>query len=440
EGPFAGVPFLLKDLIAEQEGVPQAAGCRFRRAYVPPRDSELVRRYKAGGVLLLGKTNTPEYGLTPFTEPALFGPTRNPWEPDRTPGGSSGGSAAAVAAGIVPMAHGNDGGGSIRIPASCCGLFGLKPTRGRTPTGPTRGSLWQGCAVEHVLTRSVRDSAAMLDSTCAPEPGAPYYTLPPDDSFLAQVTTEPGPLRIAFTKHPFLGTRVDADCVQGLEATVALLQDLGHTVVKDAPEIEREALAEAFLTMACCETAADIDEAAARMGRKPTPKDFEPGTWLMNLLGRRLSGAELNAALRVMNAETRKVGRFFAQYDVLLTPTLAIPPFRIGALQPTAFEETFGKLVGRLHAVWMLKAVGINKTMAAKVFDFIPYTPLFNITGQPATSVPLHWNDDGLPIGMQLAGRFGDETTLFRLAGQLERARPWFDRRPALCKAPLPVS
>jgi len=440
DGPFAGVPFLLKDLIAEQAGVPQTAGSRFRRTYVSPHDSELVRRYRAAGVILLGKTNTPEYGLTPFTEPEYFGPTRNPWALERTPGGSSGGSAAAVAAGFVPMAHGSDGGGSIRIPASCCGLFGIKPTRGRTPTGPDRGALWRGCIVEHVLTRSVRDSAAMLDATCAPEPGAPHYLPPPGNSFLAQVTTEPGALRVAFTGRPFLGNRVDPDCLAGLEATVALLQSLGHTVVEDAPEIESEALAEAFLQMACSETAAGIDEDAAHLGRSPTPKDFEGVTWLMNLLGRHLSGAVLSAALRLMEAEARKVGHFFTRYDVLLTPTLSGPPFPIGALQPTPTEAVLGAFIGRLRAAWVLEAMGMIQTMAAKTFDFIPFTPLFNITGQPAMSVPLHWNDEGLPIGMQCVGRFGDEAALFRLAGQLERACPWFDHRPAPPASSLPGS
>ena len=229
---------------------------------------------------------------------------------------------------------------------------------------------------------------------------------------------------------------MDPDCIEGLEITVALLQELGHTVVEDAPAIESEALAEAFLKMASCETAADIADAAARLDRTPAPTDFEPVTWLMNLLGRRMSGTDLSAALRVMNGEARKVGRFFGRYDVLLTPTLARPPFPIGALQPTAVEETLGKLVGRMRAAWVLEAAGLMRTMAGKLFDFIPYTPLFNITGQPAMSVPLHWNDDGLPIGMQCAGRFGDEATLFRLAGQLERARPWFDRRPGSTNEP----
>lgn len=430
EGPFAGVPFLLKDLIANCAGVPTSAGSRLLRDIPMPRDSEMVRRFKAAGLLILGKTNTPEFGLTPYTEPDLFGPTRNPWDPTRTPGGSSGGSAAAVAARMVPIAGGGDGGGSIRIPASCCGVFGLKVTRGRTPTGPDFGEIWHGFAFEHVLTRSVRDSAARLDVTAGPDVGAPYVAPPPARPFLEEVTTEPGRLRIAFTAKPLMGRRVHEDCRRGLEETARLLEELGHEVIEAAPAIDGEACAVAFLTIVAGELRADIEWAASVAGRRPSVSDFETGTYGLGLLGKAGRASEYARAARYLQRVSRDVAQFFEQYDILLTPTAAQPPVAIGALKPSASEQVLLKLVGHLNAGWLLRRLRVARLLAAKTFEFVPYTPLFNATGQPAMSVPLHWNEAGLPIGMHFVGRFGDEATLFRLAGQLERARPWFDRAP----------
>jgi len=367
------------------------------------------------------------------TEPELFGPSNNPWDLTRTTGGSSGGSAAAVAARMVPLAHGNDGGGSIRIPASCCGVFGLKPTRGRNPIGPDLGDAWHGLACDHVLTRSVRDSAGMLDATAGPAAGAPYYAPPPHRPFLEEVGTDPGKLCIAFTSKPFLPGDVQKDCVKGLEATVMLCSDLGHELVEATPKIDGQAFAKAFLTMVCVETRADIKEAETLLGRKATSKDFEAGTWATALLGKQISAAEFSRATRLLQRSARQIGQFFEDYDVLITPTLASPPLEIGATQPQGAEAFVLKLLGSLNAGFLLQAFGGVDSIVDKIFGFMPYTPLFNATGQPAMSLPLYWNDEGLPVGIHFIGRYADEATLFRLAGQLEQAKPWFDRTPPVC-------
>jgi amidase len=432
DAPFAGVPFLLKDLVAACANEPIRKGCRFFADYVADHDTELVARFKAAGLIILGKTNVPEFGLAPVTESALFGPCRNPWDVTRTPGGSSGGSAAAVAARMVPMAHGNDGGGSIRAPASCCGLFGLKPSRGRIPTGPDYGDLWLGFAVEHVLTRTVRDSAAMLDVTAGPDVGVCYVAPPPGRPFLEEVAAPPGKLRIAFTSKPFMGRTVHADCLEGLEATAKLLQELGHEVAEAAPEIDGQAFATAYVKAICGDVRADIEEAEELIGRKATPKDFEPATWAFGLMGQQVSSAEAARSLRFLQGCTRHIGRFFENYDVLLTPTLSMPPVTLGALGLKPAEVLFLNVLSRLNAGWVLRAMRAADVSSSKIWEFIPYTPVFNVTGQPAMSVPLHWNAEGLPIGMHFVGRYGDEATLLRLAGQLEEAKPWFERTAPL--------
>ena len=435
EGPFHGVPLLLKDLVSPVGGEPFRGGSRFLDGFVAPHDSELVRRYRRAGFILLGKTNTPEFGLTPFTEPALFGPTRNPWDLTRTSGGSSGGSAAAVASGMVPVATGGDGGGSIRIPASCCGLFGLKPTRGRVPTGPDFGEIWQGAVVEHVLTRSVRDSAAILDATAGPDPGAPYIAPEPAGPFRTEVGREPGRLRIGFTDRPWLGHAVDPECAGALRETAALLERLGHHVEEAGPAFDGPGFARAFLTMICGELRGDIEDLEALLGRRATPADFEPSTWALALLGRATPASQFSRAVRMLQRTARKVAPFFESHDVLLTPTVSGPPFRTGALQPTAAEAFLLEFLGALHAGRLLRLLGILEQTADKVFEFIPWTPLANATGQPAMSVPLSWSRDGLPLGMHFMGRYGDEATLYRLASQLEAARPWFGRLAPLATA-----
>lgn len=430
DGPLSGVPFLLKDLLGGYAGAPLRSGSRFFRDHVSPHDTELVRRYRAAGLIAVAKTATPEFGVTPYTEPTLHGPTRNPWDLSKTPGGSSGGSAAAVAARIVPFASGGDGGGSIRIPAACCGVFGLKPTRGRTPTGPDHGELWQGAAVQHALTISVRDSAALLDLSAGPDPGAPNYPPPPARPFLDEVTTPPGRLRIAFTTRPLLGGKVDPDCAAAVTDAVALLTDLGHELVEACPEVDGPAFSRAFFTMICAEVAAEIAAGERRLGRKAPRRDFEVATWALAILGRSTSAATFVAAQHTLQAISRGVAPFFAHHDLLLTPTLARPPVDIGSLQPRGADLLVMRTLGRLRAGGLLQRLLDLTPSVERVYEFVPYTPVFNITGQPAMSVPLHWSAAGLPIGVQLVGRFAAEATLFRVAGQLERARPWAGRVP----------
>ncbi len=428
--PFAGVPFLLKDLLSTLAGEPTGYGNRLLATRPMPRDSELVRRFRAAGVVIAGRTNTPEFGLTPYTEPLSCGPTRNPWSHAHSPGGSSGGSAAAVAAGMVPLASGGDGGGSIRIPASCCGLFGLKPSRGMTPSGPEFGEIWRGFAIEHVISRSVRDSAAMLDATAGADAGAPYAAPARARPFLSEVGADPGRLRVAFTSAPLFGRgAVHADCVAGLEAAARLLASLGHHVEDATPPIEPDDDALAFVTVLAGETRAEIEHLARITGRKPRAADFEPATYSLGLLGRSISAAAYAGAANRLQLAARRMAPFFERYDVLLTPTLASPPALIGALQPSAGEQRLMRVVNALDAGWLLDALGVIKPLTAKTFGYIPYTALFNATGQPAMSVPLHWNDAGLPIGMQFVARLGDDARLLRLAAQLEQAQPWFDRR-----------
>jgi amidase len=425
---FAGVPFLVKDLLATLAGEPTGSGNHRLAALPMPRDSELVRRYRAAGLVIAGRTNTPEFGLTPYTEPAAFGPARNPWSLAHSPGGSSGGSAAAVAARFVPMASGGDGGGSIRIPASCCGLFGFKPSRGMTPTGPDLSELWRGLAIEHAITRSVRDSAALLDATAGADPGAPYLAPPRERPFADEVTLPPGRLRIAFTHQPLFGRHVHADCIAGVTASAKLLESLGHSVEEAAPPLDGPACAIAFVTLLAGEVRAEIEAAARFMRRKPSAGDFEPSTYSLGLLGRALSAADYANAARTLQQAARSQAPFFERYDVLLTPTLGAPPAGIGSLQPSSAEVRLMRIVNSLNAGWLLKALGVIEPLAAKSFDYVPFTPLFNATGQPAMSVPLHWNDAGLPIGMQFVTRLGHDATLFRLAAQLEQAQPWFER------------
>jgi amidase len=420
----------MKDLLSSFEGIPTSSGNKIWKDIPAKVTTEMARRWENSGVIVVGKTNTPEFGLTPYTESDALGPARNPWDPTRTPGGSSGGSGAAVAARMAPMASGGDGGGSIRIPASACGVFGLKPTRGRTPTGPIIGELWEGFAIEHVLTRSVRDSAAMLDATKGPDVGAPYI-IPDAGPFLREVGKTPGKLKIAWSTKPMLGKKVHADCVKGVEETVKLLEKLGHVLTEDAPAINGEEYSLHFLTVIAAHMRADIEEAAEAAGKRVSLDDFDLITFASGLLGTVLKASDYARAVRYLQSISRQIGRFFEKYDVILTPVLNQPPVEIGALKPTAAEQAQLRIIARIGATWILRAMGIVKPLAAKTYEFLPWTPVFNVTGQPAMSVPLYWNDAGLPIGMHFAGRWGGEAALFRLAGQLEREKPWFNKAPA---------
>ena len=408
---FHGVPFLLKDILGNYAGVPTAAGCRFMTGVEATRDDTLVVRFKDAGLVPLGKTNAPECGILPTTESVLYGPCRNPWNLDYSTGGSSGGSAAAVAAGIVPLAHANDGGGSIRIPAACCGLVGLKPTRARNPMGPTIGDFASGLAVEHVVSRTVRDSAAALDCTHGPEPGDPYAAPPVARPFLEEARTPPGRLRIAFTTHNLNGVPLHPECVAAVEATAKLLAGLGHIVEEGAPAIDSNTMTGAFMSVFTAAHAWVIETFGMLHGRTPTEKDFEGLTWSIYQQGKQITATQYLLAVAMLQMAARDIARFHETYDCWLTTTLGTPPIRIGTIDVNERD--------------------VMKGMAPLV-DYVPFTPMQNATGQPAISLPLHWTADGLPVGVMFTGRFGDEATLFRLAGQLEEARPWRDRHPPI--------
>ncbi|MHC4984211.1 MAG: amidase [Planctomycetota bacterium] len=428
DGPFSGVPFLLKDLLAAFGGQPLTASCRFLAGFTPEGDSELVCRHKRAGLIVVGQTNTPEFGIMPVTESRFRGPAHNPWNIDHTPGGSSGGSAAAVAAGFVPIAHGNDGGGSIRIPASCCGLFGLKPTRGRNPLGPEIGDGWGGFVQDHVLTRSVRDSAAMLDATQGPDLGAPYCAPPVTGSFGDEGGRDPARLRIAFTARSLFGRSTHPDCAAAVEEAAKLCESLGHSVEEAPPAFDRAYLVHCFLVLLAAETARVIRWAGKQMNRTPRPDGFEPQTWILGLIGRSATAEDHAEALEAAYMAGRRIAGFFQTFDVLMTPTMAHPPARIGHFDLTTRQALELSVIRRLPLKRLLDKV--LDVLSGEVFEATGNTMLFNMTGQPAASVPLCWNAAGLPIGVQFVARFGDEATLFRLAGQLEQARPWFDRRP----------
>jgi amidase len=409
EGPFKGVPFLLKDLGIFYSGVRLTEGSAFMRDYVPDYDCELVVRLKKAGLVVVGKTNTPEFGILGTTEPHRFGPTRNPWDRGKTPGGSSGGSAAAVAVGMAPMAHGSDGLGSIRIPASCCGIFGLKPTRARNPYGPNIGDAISGLAVEHAVTRSVRDSAALLDATSGPDLGDPYPAPPPARLFLEEVGADPSRLRIAYTTQQAQGVKVHGDCVQAVEDAAKLCAELGHEVEEKTLDIDHEMLTQLSMVLWSAGTAWEVDAFAMLMGNTPTPDQFEPLSWALIEMGRACSAPRYLLTVSAIQGIARSLAHQSADFDIVLTPTLAEPPVPLGTFESPADDPLYG---------------------FKRCMEFIPFTPICNITGQPAISVPLYWNKDALPIGIQFMAKFGDEATLFRLAAQLEEARPWAQRHP----------
>jgi amidase len=409
DGPFRGVPFLIKDLGCPVAGMPRTSGSRFLRHEAHERDGELTARYRAAGVVILGKTNTPELGITGTTESALLGPCRNPWNPDHIAGGSSGGAAAATASGMVPLAHASDGLGSIRIPAACCGLFGLKVTRERNPAGPDDAGRAIGFGVDHVVSRSVRDSAAMLDATGYPEPASPYPAPPKQRPYLEEIGRSPGRLRIAFSAQTPSGRPIHDENQRALEDTAALLVELGHDVVERGLDVDYRTLYRAHGIVSAANAAANLDEAIARVGREPEEDELEPLTWAGIRRGRRLTGDRVMGAWRQLRVLNRQILSLFEEVDVFLTPVLGTPPPPIGHIDPVGLEP---------------REVGKRQARA------FPFTPPFNFTGQPAMSVPLAWSSDGLPLGMQFAGRYADEGTLFRLAAQLEQARPWIHRKP----------
>lgn len=407
-GPFAGVPYLLKDLVVEIEGTPFTEGSAFLRGNISTYTSELATRLRRAGLVVVGRTNAPEFGMTPTCEPVLHGATRNPWDPARSTSGSSGGSAAAVASGMVPMAHGNDLGGSLRFPASACGLFGLKPTRARNPLGPQYGDAVGGWAVEHALTVSVRDSASLLDATAGPDAGDPYPAPPQWRPFAAEVGADPGRLRIAHTPRTPTGDLGHPDCVAALDDAVALCASLGHELVEaDLPGLDAQVGA-AIGTVFDSATAWIVSYWTRHLGRDPGPDELEPLTRAYWEAGRRVTAAAYLLAIEDLQRFSRTVAGFLTGFDAWLTPTMSEPPAPLGEIvsspqEPLRAAERGGRTVAYPAVV-------------------------ANITGNPAMSVPTWWNPDGLPIGVHFLGRFGAEATLLRLAGQLEAARPWGHR------------
>lgn len=409
-GPLAGVPWLIKDLGAQVKGTPTTAGSRLFKDPLAAQDSATVTAYRQAGLVIFGKTNTPEFGLEPATEPELFGPTSNPWDLGRSPGGSSGGAAAAVAAGILPAAHASDGGGSIRTPASCCGLFGLKPTRGRVSFAPADEG-WGGFSIQHAVTRSVRDSAALLDAVCRPVDGDPYWLEPPATPFLDEVGRDPGRLRIGFIPGGLAGEAIDPECAAAVADAARLCESLGHSVEEVRLSVDLAAARAAASVVVAASVAATLDAEQARRGRGLEDDEIDGFTRALYRRGQGLSGSEYVRAMQAAHAAGRQAARTFETVDVLLTSTLGLPPIPTGWLRGRPVDP---------------------RGYVERLFAFMPNTQLFNQTGAPAMTVPLAWSEGGLPIGLQFVGRPADEATLLRLAGQLEQARPWAHRRPKL--------
>jgi amidase len=412
DGPFAGVPFLVKDFPIEA-GVKAEMGSQLAAGFTPARDSVLMQRFRQAGLINLGRTTTSEFGLAALTVSRHTGATRNPWDLSRTTAGSSGGAAAAVAAGIVPLANGGDGGGSIRNPASFCGLVGLKPTRGRISLGPDTGDPYSGMVVGFALTRTVRDCAAALDAVEGPAIGDPFEIPRPATPYLAEIAQAPGRLRVAVTTKPWSGLPLDPEIDTAVAATVRLLERMGHTVIEDTPRLDYDAFLAAQIDLWCGHTAAFIDAIAQAVGRTPSEENLQTTSWATYVAGKALPATHLVAAEEHYNLVTRAVAQFLAGYDVLLTPTNTCLPLPFGAHELDAPGATVQDLFDHLAPI---------ETFSA----------LFNGTGHPALSLPLHVSRAGLPIGLQFVAGFGREATLLRLAAALEQARPWRDRRPAV--------
>jgi amidase len=435
-GLFAGVPFLIKDGVQDYAGVPTSYGSRSMAGVVPSSHAHVVDRYLKAGLVIFGKTNLPEFAIRAVTDPELFGRTNNPWDLTRTPGGSSGGAAAAVASGIVPMAAGNDGGGSLRIPAACCGLFSLRPSRGRVSSGPGIGEVWFGASSEGVISRSVRDSALALDLLQGAEPGDPFVIAPPAEPYAQAMLREPGRLRIGFTTVSPIGTEVHPEAVHAVRQAAKLLESLGHHVEEAAPQIDGAALAQSYLHVYFGQIPAAVARAKALGAREG---DLELMNRILVTLGRSVSAVELTTQLNRWNEFSRSLAAFHSQFDVLLTPTLAAPPITHGTGDPSNGEK---KLLGFLHGtgiLGVLARLGLLDATVQKIatdnLRYVPFTQLSNLTGTPSMNVPLYWTPDGLPLGVQFVGRFGSEDRLLQLAHQLEEAQPWFDRLPALARS-----
>ncbi len=412
-GPLSGVPFLLKDLLVSYAGVPTSSGSKLFEGWTRPYDSEILKRWREAGLVVIGKTNTPELGSSGSTEPIANGATHNPWKLGYTTGGSSGGSAAAVASGMVPVAHANDGGGSIRGPASCCGLVGLKPTRGRNPLGPDAGQIWEGLVSEHVVSRTVRDCAAFLDVTSGADIGDPYVAPPlvQFNSFLEATQSVPAKLKIGFSEGVPSGRRAHKDCTEALHKTVDALINLGHELVEAEPEHDRSLLEEIFMTIFAAHGAHAIDSGARNLGRTPTAENLEQNNIYLLETGRNISADQLLTAVDDMNTISRRFAQFFQLYDVWLTPTMAEPPPKHGHLDANMADSIL---------------------FFERLWRFNTANTIYNVSGNPAISLPLHMAPDNLPIGVMLGAKFGGEALLISLASQLERAFPWDKRHPSV--------
>lgn len=432
DAPFAGVPFLIKDLSIHVSETPMQSGCKGYEGFITPKDGELTERLRASGFVFMGKSATPEFGLTPFTEPRAFGVSRNPWNNRYTTGGSSGGSAAAVAAGIVPIATASDGGGSIRIPAACCGIFGLKPTRGRIPLGDHTAEQWSGATVEGCVSRSVRDTAAYLDALQGGYIGASYIIKPPTRPYLQELNEPTGKLRIAFCLENPFSKQTDPDNTQALQHTITILRDLGHTVEETSLPYNAHELVDFFTPLICGETALQLEILGEHLGRKVTEKDVELNTWLSGKLGTIYTAKDYARCRYKWGEWSLMMGNFHRRYDLLLTPTLGKKPIKLGELQNSAAEKTALRIIKRLGLSHLVIKTNIVQKVASRLLGYIPYTPLANVTGQPSMSVPLWQTKDNVPIGSMFTGRLGEEDLLLRLAAQLEKAQPWFNKIPKI--------
>ncbi|MGH8285799.1 MAG: amidase [Steroidobacteraceae bacterium] len=411
QGPLAGVPLAMKDCVGSVRGVTRSFGSRLAAGTHIDHDDEVVARYKAAGLIPMGTTNVPELSSSLSTESRLHGPCRSPWNLARSVGGSSGGAAAAVAYGAVPIAYGNDSAGSLRVPASCCGVFGFRPGRGRIPTGPVHGEIWFGLLSHHVITRTVRDSALVLDVSEGIDAGAPYGAPDKKRAYLEECATPATPIRIAVSDGAEQGFAIDAECAAGLEETATLLRNLGHQVAYASPRYSGTQLIESVTTLLAVALAEEIPEIAAATKRDIGPETVESCQRTLMERGRKVAALELSRTLRFKGELGRILGRFLEDYDVLLTPTLAELPIRLGTLNTDSND-----LDAYLERMWR----------------YSPFTPLANVCGIPSMSVPLCWSVDGLPIGMMFTGRYAEEGLLFRLAGQLESARPWRSEHPPI--------
>lgn len=414
-GPFAGVPFAIKDIVCHAANVPTRYGSRMIPVdFSFPQDTELMKRWRAAGLATFGITTTPEFGFNGNTEALAYGSTRNPWDISRSAGGSSGGAAAIVAARGLPVAHANDGGGSIRVPAAACGLVGLKPTRGRVSLGPDAAEALNGMAIEFAVTRSVRDAAALLDAVEGPGVGEKYEIARPTRSYATEAGTDPGKLKIAISTKGWSPAAIDPACVAAVENTAKVLAGLGHHIEEATPHFDVEAFDNANLVLWSAGLANWITAFSSILGVEPTHDNIETSVLACLDYGKTLSAIDLLTAEQVMNMVCRSVGAFFQKYDLLLTPTLPSPAFSLGYLNANE--------------------AGMDaRTWTRKLFNALPFTALFNVTGQPAISLPLCMSDDGLPIGLQFVGHYGAEARLFQLAAQLEQVMPWANRRPDVC-------